>query len=626
MPNLRASVMDTTGFARTSWRQRSFQVVVAVWALIAIVSVRRAPDFLFGWDSFGYYLYLPAAFIQNDPYVRDLSWVEQARAAHDASGTLYQVSTLPDGVRVIRYPIGLAVLWSPCFALGHVLAGVLGYPQDGYSPPYAWCVHGGMLLLLLAGLLALRKILVEFFGDGVAAVTIALLALGTNLLDQATAGLAMPHLPLFALYALLLLGTHRWKSSGSWSAATITAVVAGLMILIRPSEAVCLLLPLLWPFRREQGRVTVPVGTRWRQWAMIFSVLALIGMVQFSYWHAATGQWIVDSYNNPGEGLDLGRPHTLPFLFGFRKGWYIYTPLMLLATLGIPPLRRSSPQSFVAVLVFFLANLYVVSSWTCWWYAGSFSSRAMTGSQAVMALPLAALLHRLVRAARHWRWAIGALLAALTALNLFQHWQYAHGIIHSSRMTFAAWRATFGATTRPSGLEDELLVERSTTADQGEPDLARYKKVTLPDRYISIPHSDRDTLLTDSVTNVTARAFRIDREHPYTPAIRIPFDTITRADHAWLGTVWRVLPERVPIAANIVHHFTHEGGTYAYHTADPGAQELVAGEWNTVRTWYMTPEVRSGADELVLYFWSQDTIPILVIGPEITVYGPVARH
>ena len=111
--------------------------------------------------------------------------------------------------------------------------------------------------------------------------------------------------------------------------------------------------------------------------------------MQLFYWKAAVGSYFVDAYFNPGEGFDWSAPHTLQVLFSFRKGWFIYTPLMLIATIAILLLRKRWPEAFPAVLVFFLVNLYVVSSWSCWWYADSFSSRAMTGSIAVMALPLA---------------------------------------------------------------------------------------------------------------------------------------------------------------------------------------------------------------------------------------------
>lgn len=594
--------------------------VLMVWLLLAFGIFHDPGRTRFTWDSFGYHLYLPATVIHHDPLLKDLGWVDQARKDHDASGTLYQISTLEDGSHVDKYTMGLAVLWSPWFMAGHAIAKATGQPQDGYSPPYDLAVRIGVWCYLLLGMMALRAVLRERFGDRVAAIALLLLFAATNLIDQATLSTAMPHITLFSLYAGMLWATLRWAARRRVGWALILAVLMGLAMLVRPSEGVCVLLPFLW---RGEKEVAGPFIRAWRlrrQWLSIIVVMFLVGLPQFIYWKAATGHWFLDTYNNAGEGFDLFSPHTWPFLFSFRKGWYIYTPLMLLATAGIPLLRKYWHEAFQPVLVFFILNLYLVSSWTNWWYADSFGSRAMVGSYAVMALPLAAVLQWAGDGASVRRWAAGLVITVLTALNLFQYWQYGQGIIHSSRMTMAAYGSTFGRTTIPSNMEELLLVYRSYGSDQGRPDSTRYQRIPMPELSTLLPAPD--TIFRDTSTGILNKAFRLDGQHPFTPALRVAFHDLTRNDHAWVEAEWRVWLSDTAAKGSFVNTFEHGGKNYAYQAEDIGMKHLPAGQWVTLSTWYLTPEVRSGEDLFVAYFWLRDTLPMYVSGPMIILHRP----
>ncbi len=602
-------------------RNKAVWPVLLVWALLTIHTLRNPPGFAFGWDTFGYHLYLPATFIHGDPLVKDMAWVEQARSDHNASATLYQISTMPNGARVVRYPIGLAITWTPWFLMGHVAAKITGQPQDGYSRPYQWAVTLGVMVYLLLGLLLLRSVLAKLFNAPVAWITIVLLVLGTNLLDQSLGGQTMPHLTLFSLYAAILYLTLRWRLTGTLKDALILAIPIGLAALIRPTEIVCLVIPLLWPASDALTWRNRFVVQR-KQWAAMGMVLFLIGMVQFTYWKLATGSWLIDAYANPGEGLDLLAPHTIPFLFSFRKGWFLYTPLMLLATLAIVLLWRHRHESARPVLVFFLLNLYLVSSWTCWWYADSFSSRAMVGSYAVMAIPLAALL---IYSSRWKIWArilLWMAIAACVVLNLFQHRQFRDGLIHSSRMSQQAYIAIWGRTARPEGLEDLLLVERSASGNNAmKPGRYAATKTLgrLDSPFITPEGAGFDTTLVESLPRML-----VDQDNVFTPAIHLPYNDLTEHDHAFLELRWFVRPLDDRSGTVVVTTFEH-GGSYAYRTVDIHDLNVVRGKWNRITHWYMTPEVRSVRDPFTTYVWSTQGGAVEVVGPVVIVHEPVAR-
>ncbi|MEZ4757443.1 MAG: hypothetical protein R2817_11505 [Flavobacteriales bacterium] len=461
-------------------RLTSASVLFVVLSMAALV-VRYPPSNVFSWDVFGYYLYLPASLIHHDPAIHDIGWVEKARLLYDASSTLYQAQEQPDGGWVLKYPVGLALLWSPFFLLGHAAAWMTGQPMDGFSAPYQWSIISASLAFVAIGMHMLGRFLLRYFPDKVSALGILLIGFGTNYLHQAVWSVGMPHVPLFALQATLLLLTVRWYGHGRTRDALLIACTYGLLCLVRPSEAVFILIPLLYGV--VDARSLKARFVHWRerraQLLLMFIVLAALASVQFVYWKALTGKFLYMSYNNPGEGFEFHRPFLVELLFSFRKGWLVYTPLMAFAVAGIWSLHRERSPWWLAMGAFFLVNLYIVSSWSCWWYADSFGQRSLVQSYAVMAMPLLFLIRAGWNARPTGRVFTLAVVPVLVLLNLFQTYQATRGIIHTSRMTKAAYQATFGKVDPPAGLGDLFLPERLPTLSLRRPVLTGHRPVAL---------------------------------------------------------------------------------------------------------------------------------------------------
>lgn len=576
-------------------RLRSITVAWGLCVLLFALRCISLPRQLLTWDVFGYYLYLPATVIHHDPALKAPPWLDQVMRTYEPSSTLYQVVDAPDGGRVIKYSAGMAIAYAPFFAIAHVAAPLLGYPADGFSPPYQYILAFGCLCYALLGLFLLRRVLLRFFSDGWTGAVLALVVLGTNYLQlTAFEGTLLTHSFLFTLYAALLLLTIRWHAAPTRRDALLIGACAGFITLVRPSEAVCLLIPLLW----------MPTGpgmlrTKWRlvrthAGHLLLAAAAFGAMLlpQAFYWHTVTGHWIFYSYVNPGEGFELASPYLRKFLIGFRKGWLVYTPLMLLALAGFTVLWRKRRDAFWAVLLFFLADLWVIASWSCWWYAGgSFSSRSLVPAYAALAIPLGLCVQALA-AQRGTRMAGGIGIAALVALNLFQTWQFEHGLISRERMTRAYYLAIFGRTYVPPGAEDLLLVDRPTTTEEHFTDTARYTARTL----CNYTFDDRP----DSV-------FALSAEVPYTAGPRVRYADLTTRDHAWLRATVRLwVGDRIASPPPVlVMAFHHKGQAYKYRTSAPISWHGVRGQWITLQMDYLTPEVRSTDDDLKVYVWDQ---------------------
>jgi hypothetical protein len=126
-------------------------------------------------------------------------------------------------------------------------------------------------------------------------------------------------------------------------------------------------------FSALAGKVKRLLGSP--RFLLLFGVLALLVFLpQLLYWHRQTGYWLFYSYGEKGSFFFL-RPRIADGLFSYRKGWLLYTPVMILALAGIPLLYKKYKLFFASVAVTFILAVYVMFSFWCWWYGGSFGCR-----------------------------------------------------------------------------------------------------------------------------------------------------------------------------------------------------------------------------------------------------------
>jgi len=402
---------------------------------------------ILSWDVFGYYLYLPATFIYHDLGIKDFSWLHNLLGTYNPTVGFYQAYMGPEGMYLMKYPIGMAILYSPFFFIGHYYAVLFNYPADGLSLPYEVSIAVGSVVYGILGIYFLRKILLRYFSDRVSGITMVLIVLGTNYFQLTAYDGAMAHTYIFTLYALITWLTICWHDNPSWRFAIPLGLLLGLCMLVRPTSGVIVLIPLLWP---------PPGPDAWKKKLEIFrkhipqlaAVVALffgVSFIQLLYWKLYSGKWIYYSYEE-GEKLQWIARHLINVLISYRKGWFIYAPMMLFIIPGFVFLWKKHRDIFIPVFLFFAVNLLVVSSWTSWWYSGSLGMRALMESYLLMAIPVAAWVSWLGNRKPPVYIAFGIVMLFFILLNLFQTWQYMNFILDPSRMTKAFYWRTFGKT------------------------------------------------------------------------------------------------------------------------------------------------------------------------------------
>nr|NQU93792.1 glycosyltransferase family 39 protein [Bacteroidota bacterium] len=454
-------------------------LIVVSFAIIVVFRFIEAPVKILSWDVFGYYLYLPARFIYHDLTIQNREWLDLLVEKYQPTSTLYQIVAAPNGNFVMKYTLGLSVVYAPFFFVAHLLAEPLGFPADGLSLPYQYSMAIGGLLAVLIGLIVFMRILRFYFDEKISIILFLLIIFGTNYFQLVTFdGTVLSHNYLFTLYAILVCYTIKWHKKPTLKSAIAVGLSAGFIILIRPSEMVCLLIPLLWNIWGRQSIID-----KYHQlikhpshvFAMVIA-LVIAGIPQLLYWKAVSGSFLFYSYTNPGEGFEFLWPYTLKFLFGFRKGWFIYTPVMLFAMVGFYHLYKFNRQISIPILLFFVLNLWIISSWSCWWYAGgSFSSRSLIPAYVVLAIPLGYFVNG-IRSKKPLKSVLFIIGIFLILLNLFQTWQWMNGIISKDWMTKEYYLAVFGKTEVTEAQKRLLLVDRNTEAEEFFTNEAYYSK------------------------------------------------------------------------------------------------------------------------------------------------------
>ena len=412
------------------------------------------------WDVVSYYAYLPAIFIYKDlsfDFVKDLP--------DDFEGTIWPIP-MSNGIHTLKYSIGTAIMILPFFIVAHIYSSLAGIEANGYTWPYHFFILVAAIFYLLAGLLYLRKVLLNYFSENIVVASLVILALGTNLLYYSTIDPGMSHIYSFFLFSAFLFHFTSFYQKEKWIDALSIGMFSALIVIVRPSNIFIFLFFLL--YRGSYG-LKDWFNFLWRNRSKLVVIL-LIGLalsfLQFSYWKYSTGNWLYDSYGE--ERFYFLKPHLIDGVFSYRKGWLVYTPLMTLALIGFFFLRKKVPKLFYPILVFTVLNIYIVFSWWCWWYGGGFGTRPLVESYALLSLPIAATVDRLWNSSILIKAISIVLVVFFIYLNIFQSRQYRIAQLHYESTSKELYWAVFLNNKWPENFEELLDHPDSEKAFRGE--------------------------------------------------------------------------------------------------------------------------------------------------------------
>lgn len=448
-------------------------VVTAAVVMLNFSHHKWQKENIIKYDVKAYYAYLPATFIYND---LTLEYTNSNSRLYDKTAPV----TLPNDNKLIVTTYGMSVMYAPFFFIAHAYASTSdAFEADGYTMPYELVLNFSSVVFMIIGFFFLRKLLHRYFNDWITAFVILLLGVGTNLAFFATYKAAMPHSYSFALITIFVYYVIKWYQNPSRKITVLLGLLFGLIVLIRPTNILVLLFFVLWGVQSWpdlKDRILFFVK-RYDYVLIMLAMFLLVWAPQFAYWKMIADEWLFYSYGAKDASFNWHNPQIWNILFSYKKGWFVYTPIMFIAFLGIFFLPYRLKNAYWAVLIFTLANIYVQSSWWCWWFGGGYGIRVFVDSYGIMAIPLATVIKTSSEKTIP-KFAVPVLLLVLTWYNTFQIRQFHNNAIHWWWNTKEAYWENF-LKVKPHGRYwDYVRV----------PDyyLARYKG-----EYVAITHAEQ---------------------------------------------------------------------------------------------------------------------------------------
>jgi hypothetical protein len=381
-------------------------------------------------DGKGYYAYLPAVFIYNDLHFEFFEQIEKQTYYNEHH--YYDYRYAPGGHVINKYYAGTALAMAPFFGIAHLLTVFSDYPADGYSTFYPKLINLAAIFYLFISLVFLSRLLKLYqVRNGFVTLILFAIVFGTNVFYYTVVEFSMSHIYSFAFVTIFLYCIKRYFLSGTSKFMVLSGLLLGIITLIRPVNILIILaVPFLagnWP------NLIDGMKQMFRKWPSLFLSILLfliVFSIQLIIYKLQTGNFWVYSYGE--ERFYWGQPKIFAILFSYRKGLFLYTPLLLVSLVGFYFLWLKSKFSTLSLFSFLAFITYVLSSWWMWYYGGSFSSRVYIEYFALFAvllgLALEGFYHRLIRSSYI------ALIVLLSVICQIQTYQYRYYHIHWSDM------------------------------------------------------------------------------------------------------------------------------------------------------------------------------------------------
>jgi hypothetical protein len=324
------------------------------------------------------------------------------------------------------WTIGPAIVWSPFFAVGHLVAGRLraggaDVSLDGTSFPYrqAVCV-AGLFYGLLGSWFAYRLTRL-FFPSGLAAAAVLLTVLGSFMPWYLVKEPSMTHAPSMAAVAGFLWAWAATRDRRTLAGWALLGLAAGFMALIRWQNALFALLPGLDALQ-AMVRSARSGDTRGLRAAIggsaLFLVCALIAFLpQMLAWKSIYGSFVARS--PVGPEIRWAHPQLLDILFSARTGLFSTSPMLYLAALGLAAFSVARPAIGLPAVAAVCAMIYFNACIQDWWGSAGFGGRRFDGTIPLFALGLAAFIdYAQWTVRRHATAVVAAGLGAIALWNL----------------------------------------------------------------------------------------------------------------------------------------------------------------------------------------------------------------
>lgn len=362
-------------------------LALAVLAVVFILIGYLQPDWQFRGDGFGYYNYLRSIFWDGD-----LNFANEQQFYKEYFGlteeTFYDRLT-DTGMHPNPFAVGTAIFRLPFFLPVFGLSKLMDFSEPfrlaGLSPPFQVAMNLANIVFGTIGVIFVFKLLRQYFSPELSWLVAFLSFAATPLVYYMTYEAGVSHAVSFFAAAWFLYYFFKKRSDYNYRFFLFCGSLFGLVGLARWQNFLfgTVFAALFW---RVKDRKKLILG-----YLISLGSALFVFMPQMISWKIIYGHWITIPESN--THIDFLHPSLIEFLFSARMGFFVYTPIFILAAAGFFFLRGK--RKWLLWMLIPLGSQICVNASLSDWYGGAFwgafGARRMIASIPILMVGLAAL-------------------------------------------------------------------------------------------------------------------------------------------------------------------------------------------------------------------------------------------
>jgi len=359
-------------------------------------------------DGVGYYAFVRAPLIEHSfNFERDYMDANPGfrEARLDEHGQPKQVFRTRTGHLDNHFTVGPAMLWTPFFLLAHagvLLARALGshVAADGFSAPYRLAMALGTAFWGFLGLLLAFRLARQYAGDLWAFFATVAIWWASSLPVYMYFNPSWSHAHSAFAVSLFVFYWHQTSERRTLRQWFVLALIAGLMLNVYYANAMLLMILVVEGLRDYAAafrsgscvRGTVVSQLLAKHW--LFIAVSLLCLVPtFVTREIVYGSPFESGYGSV-QHWAWRSPYFLAVLFSAEHGLFSWTPVLLLATVGLFLFKWSEPRLGTPLISAALAFYVFIACYPDWAGISSFGNRFFVSLTPLFVLGLSVLLAR----------------------------------------------------------------------------------------------------------------------------------------------------------------------------------------------------------------------------------------
>ena len=387
-----------------TFRNRNALLLLWIFLLILCMawnaySILGSKSYIRGFDNNFYFAWARSIVLDGDlDFTNDLLLVAKnndlGKTQNAFATYLEQTPKTSEGYLPNKYGIGMGLLALPSLYLVKTAIRVFklfpNYNETELSRIYALIFVLNAIFLGFAGLLFSYILLKRHYGVRKALASVILgtggLSVGYYIWYEPT----MAHATSFGLVTIYLLVCTCWiKKLLDWQVkknlrwlllvSLLMGFALGVACTVRYTNVVFALVPFIFAIKAirttEQNRTVY-----WILVGVISFFAASLGSLagftpQLYSWKIVYGKWLLYSYQ--GEQIWAYPRYAFEILFGLRNSLFVWTPLAVVAIVGLVIGVAKKNSLAQAGLLVILCMVWIYGSWECYWLGHSYGMRGL---------------------------------------------------------------------------------------------------------------------------------------------------------------------------------------------------------------------------------------------------------